>query len=202
MHVASGAKGDATIYKQAKEYFSMTALTSSPSREYNWEVIWESLAGAYMLEYNADMYYQTQQRFRWSYDLYRQASGAFSFPPGHESLNATDAGISLALAYTAPLKTLHITGGPRSKHAQDFTLPARLWGTDADLAFLSARHNKDFHKYGKEEEIHIPYWQLPVGLNYGPQNVKGLSLEMMLKNVRHARYDVRTAAAKALCLNK
>ena len=202
MHVASGAIGNATIYKRANEYFSMTALTSWPSREYNWEVIWDSLAGAYMLEYNPEMYYQTQQRFRWSYDLYRQASGAFSFPPGHESLNATDAGISLALAFTAPLKTLHMTGAPRSKYAKDFTLPEHLWGTEADLAFLSAKPNKDFYKYGKEDEIQVPFWQLPVGLMYGPQNVKELSLDMMLKNVRHARYEVRTAAAKALCLNK
>jgi len=202
MRVASGATGDTTIYKRANEYLSMTALTSWPSREYNWEVIWDSLAGAYMLEYNADLYYQTQQRFRWSYDLYRQASGAFYFPPGHESLNATDAGISLALAFTAPLKTLHMTGAPRSKYAHDFTLPEHLWGTDADLAFLSAKHNKNFYKYGKDEEIQIPYWQLPLGLQYGPQNVKGLALEMMLKNVRHARYEVRTAAAKALCMNK
>ena len=202
MHVASGAQGDASIYKRANEYLSMTALTSWPSREYNWEVIWDSLASAYMLEYNADLYYQTQQRFRWSYDLYRQASGAFYFPPGHESLNATDAGISLALAYTAPLKTLHMTGAPRSKYAHDFTLPEHLWGTDADLAFLSAKHNKDFYKYGKEDEIQIPFWQLPVGLQYGPQDVKGLALDMLLKNVRHARYEVRTAAAKALCLNK
>ena len=202
MHVASGAMGNTTIYKRANEYLSMTALTSWPSREYNWEVIWDSLAGAYMLEYNADLYYQTQQRFRWSYDLYRQASGAFSFPPGHESLNATDAGISLALAFTAPLKTLHMTGAPRSKYAHDFTLPEHIWGTDADLAFLSAKHNKDFYKYGKEDEIQIPFWQLPVRLQYGPQDVKGLALDMMLKNVRHARYEVRTAAAKALCMNK
>ncbi|MEI6605612.1 MAG: DUF6288 domain-containing protein [Verrucomicrobiota bacterium] len=202
MHVASGALGNATIYKRASEYLAMTALTSWPSREYNWEVIWDSLASPYMLEYNPDLYYQTQQRFRWSFDLYRQASGAFSFPPGHESLKATDAGISLALAFTAPLKTLHMTGAPRSKYAHDFTLPEHLWGTDADLAFLSSKPNKDFYKYGKDDEIQVPFWQLPVGLQYGPQNVKGLALDMMLKNVRHARYEVRTAAAKALCMNQ
>lgn len=202
MHVASGAKGDVTIYRKAEEYFSMSSLTSWPSREYNWEVIWDSISGAKMLKYDADMYYRTQQRFRWSYDLYRQASGAFFFPPGHESLNATDAGISLALAFTAPLKTLCITGAPRSKYARDFTLPEHLWGTDADLAFLSGKPNKDFYKYGKDEEIYIPYWQLPLGLRYGPDTVKGLSLDMMLKNVRHARYEVRAAAAKALCMNR
>lgn len=202
MQVATSAKGDTTVYRRAADYMAMSALTSWPSREYNWEVIWDGMAGALALRFNADLYYQTQQRFRWSYDLYRQASGAFSFPPGHGSLNATDAGISLALAFTAPLKTLHITGTPRSKFAVDFTLPAHLWGNAADQIFLSTKHNPGYYQYGKDEEIHIPYWQLPVGLQYGPGSVKDLPLDMLLKNVRHARFEVRAAAAKALCLNR
>ncbi len=202
MHVANGASGDVTIYKKAKEYLAMSALTSWPSRAYNWEVYWHSLAGQFMLEYDPGMYHMTMQRFRWAYDLGRQASGAFFFPGGHASLDNTDAGISLALAYTAPLKTLHITGAPRSKYAKDFTLPERLWGTEADLAFLASKHHKDFYKYGKEEEIHIPFWKLPLRLQYSPRDVKELPLDMMLKNVRHARCTVRGAAAKALCMNK
>ncbi|MDP6116384.1 MAG: DUF6288 domain-containing protein [Planctomycetota bacterium] len=202
MHVASGAKGDVSIYRQAKEYLSMSALTSWPSRAYNWEVYWHSLAGHFMLEYDPGTYHMTMQRFRWRYDLSRQASGAFSFPGGHASLKATDAGISLALAYTAPLKALHITGAPRSKYAKDFTLPEHLWGNEADRAFLSARHNKDYYKFGDEEEAHIPFRQLPIRLRYGPQDVKALPLNVMLKNVRHARYTVRAGAAKALCMNR
>ncbi len=200
MQIASGAKGDVSIYKDAKEYLSMSALTSWPSRSYNWEVIWHSLASAYMLKYDPGLYYKTQQRFRWSYDLHRQASGAFSYPPGHPSLNPTDAGISIALAYTAPLKTLRITGAPRSKYAKDFTLPSHLWGTKADRAFLTSKHNPDFYKYGKAEEIHIPFHQLPVGLR--AKDVSKLALNTMLKNVRHARYSVRLGAAKALRMNK
>jgi hypothetical protein len=201
MHVASGASGDVSIYEAAKEYLSMSALTSWPARAYNWEVYWHSLAGHFMLEYDPEIYHATMQRFRWRYDLGRHASGGFYFSGGHDSLDPTDAGISLALAYTAPLKSLHITGAPRSRYAKSFTLPEQLWGTDADLAFLSAEHNGDFYEYGEEEEIHIPFWQLPVRLQYGPRDVKELSLDMMLKNVRHARCAVRTGAAKALCMN-
>jgi len=80
-------------------------------------------------------------------------------------------------------------------------VPCHLWGTDADLAFLSAKHNKDFYKYGKEEAIAIPYYQLHVTLS-GDYAPKKLSLDMMLKNVRHARYEIRTGAAKVLCANK
>lgn len=201
MHVASGAKGDTTIYKKAKEAFALSAITSWPSRNFSWEVIWESLTTPYMLEYNPGMYYQWQQRFRWQYDLYRMPSGAFYFHRDHGSLDPVDEGICLALAFTSPLKTLHITGA-RSKFAKDFTLPERLWGNEADLAFLSSSHNPDYYKYGKDEEINIPYWQLPVDLRYDPKSVKDLPLEMLLKNVRHARFEVRAAAAKALCMNK
>jgi len=199
MQIASRAKGDASIYKQAHEYLSMSALTSWPARQYNWEVIWHSISGANMLEYNPDMYYQTMQRFRWMYDLHRQTSGAFYGHVDHASMNATDSGISLALAYTAPLKNLAIQGAQQSRYSKDFTLPAHLWGNEADRAFLSAKNNKDFYKYGKEEEIYIPYRQLSVKR---PQDVKGLALNTMLKNVRHARCAVRMGAAKALSLNK
>ena len=137
-----------------------------------------------------------------TYDLYRQASGAFSFPSSHESLHPTDAGIALALAFTAPLKTLHITGAPRSKHAVDFSLPERLWGNAADLAFHSSKPNKDFGKYGKEEEIHIPFRQLPLALSYGPGDVQAIPLDTLLKNVRHARFQVRAAAAKGLAMTR
>ena len=96
----------------------MSALTSWPDRAYNWEVYWHSLAGHFMLEYDPDMYHATMQRFRWRYDLGRQASGAFYGHVDHPSLDADDLGISLALAYTAPLKTLRITGAPRSEVCQ------------------------------------------------------------------------------------
>ena len=203
MHIASQAKGDVTIYKKAKEYLAMSALTSWPDRAYNWEVYWHSLAGHFMLEYDPDLYHTTMQRFRWRYDLGRQASGAFYGHVDHPSLDPTEAGISLALAYTAPLKTLQHHRRAALEHAKDFTLPERLWGTEADLAFLTSKHHEDFYKYGEEDEIHIPFRQLPIRLCVQPgARSRSSPLDMMLKNVRHARCTVRTAAAKALCMNK
>jgi Family of unknown function (DUF6288) len=202
MHIATGAKGDVAIYQQAKEYLAYSAITSWPAREYNWEVIWESLASAYMVDTQPALYRQTQEQLRWNLDLRRQASGAFAAHEDHATMDTIDSGISLALNYTAPLKTLQITGAPRSKYAKNFTLPERLWGNESDRAFLSAKHHPDFYTYGAEESIHIPYWQLPVRLQYSPKDVKGLSLETMQKNVRHARCEIRAGAAKALCMNK
>ena len=52
------------------------------------------------------------------------------------------------MAYTAPLKTLRITGAPRSKYAKDFKLPEHLWGRAADLMFLNIENNPGYRKYG------------------------------------------------------
>jgi hypothetical protein len=202
MHIASLAQGDVTIYKKAKEYMSMSVLTSWPSRNYDWETYWHSLAGQFMREYDEKLYYKTMQRFRWRYDLGRTASGGFVWAHNAGTKEPAKAGISLALAYTAPLKTLQITGAPRSPYARDFTLPERLWGNDADLAFLTSKHHEDYYQHGEEDEIHVPYWNLPCQLSYSPGTYRRLPLKMMLKNARHARCVVRGAAAKALCFNR
>ena len=201
MQIASGGQGDVSIYKQAKEYLAMSAITSWPTMQYEFEAIWHGIGSALILDYDPDLYYKTNQRLEWWYSLSRQPSGGFV--PGSLLVQTNDpvaAGVSMALVYTAPLKTLRITGARRSKYAKDFKLPARLWGNDADRAFLSSKHNRDFYKYGKAEEIHIPHQQLPVQL--GSKNVSHLPLKTLLKNVRHGRYEIRLAAAKALRMNK
>jgi hypothetical protein len=200
MQIACGAQGDVTIYRQARDYLAASALTSWPSRGHVWEVIWHSLVSHLTRDRNAERYYRTMRRFQWCFDLHRQASGGFWFHRTHPSVDPVESGVALALAYTAPLKTLRITGAPRSKHARDFTLPSRLWGTKADDAFLSTKNNPGFDKYGEYEEIHIPHRELPTQLR--PNDVSKLPLDMMRKNVRHWRYVIRLAAAKALRMNK
>lgn len=95
-----------------------------------------------------------------------------------------------------------------AKSRQHYGIGWGRWGHDlnpayeADRAFFSIKHHRDFSKYGEEDELHIPFRQLPIRLQYGPQDVEGLTLDMMLKNVRHARHSFRAGAAKALCMNK
>jgi hypothetical protein len=201
MHVACAARGNTAIYKQAKDYLTMFEHTSWPGN--TWDVIWYPLTASYRLESNPDLYYQSQQRYRCAYDMYRQPSGAFIYPTRTDKgLNELDAGAAVALAFTAPLKTLCITGAPRSKYARDFTMPEHLWGNDADLAFFSPKHNKDFYTYGQDEEIFVPYSQLQFWSRTGQEDLTKIDLNVMLKNVRHARYEIRVRAAVALCVNK
>ena len=198
MHIAAHATGDVTLYQKAEQYMALSALTSWPARNYNWETYWHSISGQFVREFNPKLYYETMKQFQWTYDLGRQASGAFAYHRDAADFTADASGISLALAYTAPLKTLQITGAPRSKYAVDFTLPPRLWGNEADQAFLAAEHHKDFYKYGQDESIHVAWFALPHGLRFGPNDAQGLPLNMMLKYVHHARCGIRANAARAL----
>ncbi len=202
MQIASRAKGDVTVYKQAKEYLAMSALTSWAARSYDWEVYWHSLSGAMARDLRPDLYNRVMQRFIWRYDLGRQASGAFAWPHNAGTKDKDKAGICLALAYTAPLKNLQINGAKVSKYAVDFSLPEQIWGNRADRAFLMPAHHKDFVKYGPEDDMHVLQQSLPMELNYNPGMAKKLDHNFLLKNVRHARCNIRMAAAKCLVMNK
>lgn len=201
MHIASMAEGDTTIYKEARNYLGLSAMTSWPARNFDWELYWHNLGGQFARESRPDIYQNTMDRFRWRYDIGRMASGGFYWPDGRAP-EPSGGGICLALAYTAPLKTLQITGAPRSEYASKFTLPENLWGNEADRAFLSTEHHPDYLKYGEENDIHVPFWQLrTTRLFYKPKDVKDVPLQDLQKNVRHWRLAIREAAAKTLAFN-
>lgn len=198
MQVAGFAKGDTSIYRQAKDYLTMFGLTSWPGNL--WDVIWYDISAPFRLDADPKAYHQTQQSYRWAYDLYRQPAGNFYYPPGHSALDPSDAGAAVALALTSPRKKLCISGAPLSKYAKPFTLPEQLWGNQADLAFLSPLHHKDFTKYGDVMDSVLAYTRLPLTLKR--VDVRKLEPDFMLQYVRHARCEIRSAAAKALSRNK
>ena len=203
MQVASGAQGDVSIYEQAKRHLAMSMIVSYPvmvsghGDEGRGDAIWRGIASAYALENKPGGYHTAMNRLRWWYDLCRRSSGSFGVslcPP----FNDDGSGAAVAMTYTAPLRTLRITGAPRSKYAKKFTLPEHLWGTQADEAFLSIENNPEYKKYGKPEPIHIPFFKL--GSAYSSPNVdlEEVPRKEMIKNIYHSRYLIRTQAAKAL----
>ena len=98
----------------------------------------------------------------------------------------------MGLAYTAPLRTLRITGGPRTKHSRKFALPANPWGNKRDLQFLSNEHAKG---YGKDEFApHEIYRVLDAKSSRGGEIDKGFCVKML----RHYQSTARTRAALAL----
>lgn len=205
MHIASEAEGDVAIYEKARNRFAMSMIDSysgmicGHADEGRGDAIWRSIAPAYLKDTRPEAYQGHQDRLRWWYDLSRRPSGAF----GISSCKAFDdeaSGAGVALAYTAPLKTLRITGAPRSRFAKAFTLPEQLWGRKADLDFLSVENGKPYGTYGEDEPIH----QIAnkVGEMYSKPSVKLAETPRaeILKAVYHQNYVIRAQAAKALRL--
>lgn len=199
MKIATGARGNTAIYEQALQHLGMATLTSYPNliRGHGdagrGDGIWRGVASAYMLDVDPEAYHTAMNRLTWWYDLSRRPSGALGMATC-QRFDDVGSGAGVALAYTAPLKTLHITGAPRSPYAKDFTLPETLWGNETDLAFLSIEPGSG---YGKDEPIHVPFYR------YGNAYRKAADLADvargdMLRNVHHKRYVIRSQAAKAL----
>jgi hypothetical protein len=158
------------------------------------DIIWRGISIPYLKDIMPKECQAHMDRIQWWYDLSRRPSGAFGIS-SCVSFDDEASGAATALAYTAPLKTLRITGAPRSKYAKDFTLPGQLWGRKMDLDFLSIENGKS---YGADEQVHVAYFKLSDESRKAKENFAKISREEMLKNIYHRSYYMRVQAAKAL----
>lgn len=205
MKIASGAQGDTTIYQQAAKCLAMTMLESYPGLamghgdEGRGDGIWVSIVNSYMAKEKPALYHEAMDRLTWWHDLSREPGGSIGIATmewGDGKVGSSGPGIGLS--YTAPLQTLRVTGAPRTKHSQKYTLPENLWGVEADRAFFSIKHHPKFHDYGPEEPAHIAFLALGDGYTKPEKDLTSLPREIILKNMHHRRYVVRTQAALAL----
>lgn len=205
MQVASGASGDTSIYKSARDSLSMSTLNGYPDMilghadNGRGDGIWRGIASSFLMKKEPKYYREVMDRITWWYDLSRFDDGAMGLGTC-TTFNDAGSGAGAAMTFTAPLKTLRITGAPRSKYAKEFKLPARLWGTEADLAFHNIKPAADYEKYGKL----LPIYQIVplIGSAYGKGTVEtdsdSVSLEQLNQFVRHNSYMIRAQAAKGL----
>ena len=202
MQVASNASGDTNIYEKAKKYYSMSMVTSYPvmitghGDGGRGDGIWRGITSAYMLDFDAGQYHEVMNRLKWWYDLSRRPSGGIGMATT-ERFDDAGSGAAVAISYTAHLKNLQITGAKRSKYAKEFTLPEKLWGRKADLAFLNFENNPRYFEYGEAEPVHLPFRRFG-GAYHRSEDLSSVPVKEMLKNVYHKRYMIRTQAAKAL----
>jgi hypothetical protein len=209
MQIAAGASGDTTIYQKASKYMVLGTIDSYSSMvmghgdEGRSDGIWRSITTSYLMKEKPDLFRESMDRLTWWHDLSREPGGSIGVatlnfmngsPVGHS-------GPGMGLSFTAPLRTLRITGAPKTKFSQEYTLPTNLWGTEADLAFLSLEHNPKYLEYGPEEPTHVPYWALGGAYHQPKKDLKTLPREVILKNVYHRQFMIRTQACKALRAN-
>jgi len=200
MQLASGAQGDVSNYRQARDSFAASMIDSYSGMltgHGDWgrgDAVWRGLAASYRKDPLPAEYHGAMNGLAWWYDLSRRPSGGIAVAGITKSFDEEGSGAGVALGYTAPLKTLRITGAPRSKHGKEFALPALQWGRKADLAFLSTQPGKN----NKEEPAHVLYYRY--GTAYvGPQgDLAQIKREDIVKNVYHRNFTIRTQAAKSL----
>jgi hypothetical protein len=205
MQIAAGSQGDVTIYEEARQVLAMSMLTSYPvlvqghGDEGRGDGIWRSIVTSYLLKDRPDQYRAAMDRLTWWHDLSREPGGSIGIAQlawENGVIGASGAGVGLS--YTAPLRTLRMTGAPRSPYSQDYRLPAHLWGRQADRAFLSIDHNPTYYDYGPDEPTHIPFYTLGGAYHKPRQDLRHVPRKVLLKNVYHRRYMIRVQAAKAL----
>ena len=203
MQVAMGAKGDTSIYRKARDVSSMKVIDnySGIARGHGsggiFDAMWRGIATSYLLESRPSDCKAMMSRLAWWYDIARHANGAMGMAMCRKMDNPSW-GVGMALTYTAPLKTLRITGAPRSKYAKDFTLPEQLWGNKADLAFHEIDHHPDYYKYGEEEPAHLPLRRMGTMFTPPIADLNTIPRNYLLKNIYHRNYTFRAQAAKAL----
>ncbi len=202
MQVATGAQGNVEIYRQARDHLGMATLISYPSLvaghadNGRGDGIWRGIVSSYRLEAAPEDYHAIMNRMRWWFDLSRRPDGGIGMAM-NTRFDDVGSGAGVALAYTAPRRTLRITGAPPSEHARPFMLPERLWGREADRAFHRVEHGEPYHAYGEAEPVHVPFRKL--GSAYAEPGADLPSIrDEILRNVHHASYVIRAQAGKAL----
>lgn len=157
-------------------------------------VIWRGLASIHVPEARRGHYERQMRELAWYYDLCRQPDGGFSIlptPPDNKRYQGAGWGTgAIGLTYTAPRRTLRITGAPRTAHSHHVEPFELGWGTERDLAFLSTR---DAEGFGEEEwDPREVYGRL-----LGRQKSRS-SVEFEARHLRHYSPLVRSWAARAL----
>ena len=145
--------GDDSRYRAASEHLALLVADSYFQPEFGhtgggFNVMWRGLASVHVPEARQSHYRRQMDTLAWYYDLARQPGGGFSMlatPPDNKRYVGPEWGTgAVGLTYTAPRKTLRITGRPPGEFSQEVAPPDFEWGTEADLAFFGTTDAEGF----------------------------------------------------------
>lgn len=191
--------GNVTAYRRASRHLALLVADSYYQPEFGhtgggFNVMWRGLGSVHLPAEKKDHYRRQMDELKWYFDLCRQFGGGFSMPATPPD-NARYTGLgwgtgAVALSYTAPLRTLRITGAPPTRHSHEVEPPDFEWGTPADLAFFGTEGAEG---YGAETDPpHVVYDRL-----LGDSRDQA-TVAFCAKHLRHYSPMVRTWAARAL----
>jgi len=177
-------------YRSAGQYLAMDMADS-----YRWlraghtgggfDVIWRSITSHLVPATKINHYRTHMKRLAWYYDLSRQPDGGFAMV-GESRYGGTGWGTGgMAMAYTAPLRKLRITGMQPPRNSRKVAVPFRPWGNEADEVFIRTDHCEGF---GPEQlETH----EIFAAISKGDKAV-------CVKMLKHYNSVIRATAAKKL----
>lgn len=190
---------DIPRFRKASEHLAMLVADSYYQPEFGhtgggFNVMWRGMASVHVPKERISHYRRQMKTLAWYYDLCRQPGGGFSMlptPPDNSRYSGLNWGTgAVGLTYTAPLRTLRITGGPRTKHSVKAKPPAMTWGTVADLAFFGTKGAEGF-----EKEVAPPHDVYALLLKDRRDEV---TVDLCAKHLGHYSPLVRTWAARRL----
>jgi hypothetical protein len=138
--------GEESIYAMARDACAMKSFTTGPWMNHGHTgggigEVWRNFAMGLLHERRPLQYRSYMDHRKWFYELSRRHDGSFGILGGGRYDGAPGTtptwGHTMGLAYTAPRKTLQITGAPKTRHCRSYQLPTRPWGNAADDCFLS-----------------------------------------------------------------
>ena len=187
---------DQQPYQAAAENLAMMVADSYKSFEAGhtgggFNVLWRGVALPHLPDTQMAKHHQREhmEQLAWYYDLTRRHEGGFSMlpsPPATTRYSNEPFSRGLGLTYTAPRRTLRITGAPRTKHSKPTPKLSSLpWGSKRDAQFLSSEHATG---YGKDTLLAHEIQTLVESKE--PVPVRELS-----RYIRHFNPYIRTRAA-------
>ena len=117
MQIATGARGDVTSYEKARQYLALSMIDSYPllvmghGDEGRGDGIWRGIITSYLMKDKPALYRESMDRLTWWHDLSREPGGSIGIATLAWRNGVVGAsGPGMGLSYTAPLRTLRITG--------------------------------------------------------------------------------------------
>jgi hypothetical protein len=164
--------------------------------------IWRSYAMGLMHDKAPKKYHEFMNNRRWFNELSRRHDGSFGIVGGGRRYDRPESwGIMMGMSYTAPRKTLQLTGAPRSKFLKPYTLPPRAWGNAADDAFYA--NAPAVQENGKiqdiDREVFETHASQPLQALMGDTAV---SDAVLLKYAHHPDHGMRRSAASFIAKHK
>ncbi|MEM9020504.1 MAG: DUF6288 domain-containing protein [Planctomycetota bacterium] len=187
---------DQQPYQAASEHLALMVADSYKSFEAGhtgggFNVLWRGIALMHLPDTEMARKHQREhmEQLAWYYDLTRRFDGGMSMlpsPPGEKRYTSEPWGRGLGLTYTAPMRTLRITGGPPTRHSKPTPGVESLpWGTERDTAFFSSEHAPG---YGPDK---APAHEVQSAV----ESKEALPVAELSRYMRHFNPYIRTRAA-------